>query len=222
MCACHIYGNLRKVFPWKNLPKDLFWAIKKSFNVAEYEQAIQKLKNYDTKVYEALMTMNPQNCSRAFFNCTSSCEDVSNNFSETYNNVINKAQEILLVEMLEIIRRQCMIQNDMRLKKTMNHQRKFSLKVANTIALEEKHRKWYRVIPSGNGRYEVAEYNHGFKVDMNARTYTCRRWRMTGIPYRHALRVILLKKLKAKDYVSDWYLITTWMNIYIYISNRAS
>ncbi|XP_013594587.1 PREDICTED: uncharacterized protein LOC106302671 [Brassica oleracea var. oleracea] len=37
MCARHIYGNLRRAYPGKELPKDLFWAVAKSFNIGDYE-----------------------------------------------------------------------------------------------------------------------------------------------------------------------------------------
>ena len=114
MCARHIYGNLRRAYPGKELPKDLFWAVAKSFNIGDYEVALQALKNFDVRVYEAVLMKNPQNCSRAFFSSTSVCEDVSNNFSESYNNTLNTAREMPLVEMLETVRRQAMIRMDMR------------------------------------------------------------------------------------------------------------
>ncbi|XP_010445159.1 PREDICTED: uncharacterized protein LOC104727783 [Camelina sativa] len=192
MCARHIYGNLRR-----------------------YNRAIDELKKFDEGVYEVVMQRNPRNCSRAFFSCKSSCEDVSNNFSESYNNAINKAREMPLVEMLETIRRQTMMHIDVRLKKPMKRQGKYTLKVANTIKKEELLRKYFQVIPCGNGQYEVLENKHGFKVDMNAKTCACRRWNMIGIPCRHVLRVILTKKHNPEDYVNcDWYLASTNVKIY--------
>ncbi|XP_010424494.1 PREDICTED: uncharacterized protein LOC104709612 [Camelina sativa] len=215
MCARHIYGNLRRVYLGKELPKDLFWAVAKSFNIAEYERAILALKNFDKSVYDAVMMKNPRNCSRAFFTFASTCEDVSNNFSESYNNAINQAREMPLVEMLESLRRQCMIRNAMRKKKAMSHQGKFILKVAATITEEQKHMLYCHVFPCGNGHYEVTEHGQGFRVDMNAKTCACRRWSMTRIPCRHVLRIILKKKLKPEDFVvSDWYLTTSWVKQY--------
>ncbi|XP_010417744.1 PREDICTED: uncharacterized protein LOC109128898 [Camelina sativa] len=179
------------------------------------ERAILALKNFEKGVYDALMMKNPHNCSRAFFTCASMCEDVSNNFSESYNNAINQAREMPLVEMLERLRRQCMIRNAMRKKKAMSHQGKFSLKVAATITKEQKHMLYCQVVPCGNGHYEVTEHGQGFRVDMNAKTCACRRWSMTGIPCRHVLRIILKKKLKPEDFVvSDWYLTTRWVKQY--------
>ncbi|XP_010463024.1 PREDICTED: uncharacterized protein LOC104743671 [Camelina sativa] len=173
-----------------------------SFNEAEYNRAIEELKKFDEGVYDAVMQRNPQNCSRAFFGCKSSCEDVSNNFSESYNNAINKAREMPLVDMLETIRRKTMIHIDARLKKAMKRQGR--REVAKVLS-----------ILCGNGQYEVLENKHGFKVDMNAKICACRRWSMIGIPCRHVLRVILTKKHNPESYVNcDWYLTSTNVKIY--------
>ncbi|XP_024014814.1 uncharacterized protein LOC112088710 [Eutrema salsugineum] len=214
MCARHIYGNLRRIYPGKELPKALFWAVAKSYNIGEYDKAIKEFKEFDFGIYEEMMKRNPRNCSRAFFSCTSVCEDVSNNFSESYNNSINKARSMPLVEMLETIRRQAMIRMDVRRKKAMKHQGKYSPKVASTIKAEEKQRMYCRVIPSGNGEYEVKEHTVSYTVDMVAKTCACRRWNMTGIPCRHVLRVLLYRKLDPQDYVSNWYLTSKWRNQY--------
>ena len=214
MCARHIYGNLRRAYPGKELPKKLFWVVAKIFNSADYNRAIAYLRSFGEGVYEAVMQKNPQNCSRAFFTCKSMCEDVSNNFSESYNNTINKAREMSLVAMLETIRRQCLIRNEMRTKKTTKHQGKYSPKVAKMIEEEKRYLKYCQVIPCGNGHYEVDEGGFGgFRVDMNEKTCACRRWSMTGIPCRHVLRVIGMKKhLKPEDFVEgNWYLTTRWV-----------
>ncbi|XP_018443229.1 uncharacterized protein LOC108815067 [Raphanus sativus] len=160
------------------------------------------------------MEKNPQNCSRAYFTTTACCEDVHNNFSETYNNTVNKAREMPLVEMLETIRRLAMVRIDIRKKKAENHKGKYSLKVANTIADESLHKKNCRAVAGANGVFDVRENSTGYSVHMRKRTCTCRKWDMTGIPCRHALRVIMQMKWNAEDYVSDWYLTTKWRNIY--------
>ncbi|XP_019087092.1 PREDICTED: uncharacterized protein LOC104724246 [Camelina sativa] len=217
MCARHIYGNLRRAYPGKELPKHLFWAVAKSFNAVDYYKATEDLKKFDQGVYEALMSKNPENGSRAFFSCTSVCEDVSNNFSGSYNITINKAREMPLVAMLKTIRRQCLIRNEMRRKKAAKHKGKYTPKVAKTIKEEQRYLKYCQVIPCGNDHYEVAEHvHHGFRVDMNAKTCACRRWSMTGIPCRHVLHVIGMKNnLKPEDFVNfDWYLTSRWVAQY--------
>ncbi|KAL0719454.1 hypothetical protein Bca4012_068778 [Brassica carinata] len=215
MCARHIYGNLRRYHSKKPQMKTLFWEIVHSFNEADYKVGMKKLKAYDVEVYEAFKQRNPSSCSRAFFGTRSSCEDALNNFSESYNNTIEKARALPLVEMLETMRRQTMVRISLRKQKTGKWNKRHSLKVDKVIAAEEKERKNCSVaIPSTNGTYEVIENGIAHKVHMRLRTCTCRRWDLTGIPCRHALKVVLLKKLNVEDYISDWYLTSKWVAQY--------
>ena len=143
-------------------------------------------------VYETLMEKNPQTCSRAYFTGTACYEVVHNNFSETYNNTINTAREMPLVEMLETIRRLAMVRTDLRKEKMKKHKGKYSKKVAKTIEEESKHKNNCRAVARANGQFDVRENNLGHSGHMTRRTCTCRKWDMTGIPCRHALRVIML------------------------------
>ncbi|GJZ84690.1 cellulose synthase [Tanacetum coccineum] len=47
-------------------------------------------------------------------------------------------------------------------------------------------RNW-RVVPSGETRFEVRNGYEAFKVDERLRTCTCRAWQLTGIPCQHGL-----------------------------------
>ncbi|CAF2085888.1 unnamed protein product, partial [Brassica napus] len=87
-----------KSYPGKELPKYLFWAVAKSFNIGDYDRALTALKAFDAGVYEAVLSKNPSNCSRAFFSSTLVFEDLSNNFYGSYNNTLNTAREMPLVE----------------------------------------------------------------------------------------------------------------------------
>ncbi|RID58591.1 hypothetical protein BRARA_F01881 [Brassica rapa] len=152
MCALHIYGNLRRSLIGKELPKYLFWAVAKSFNIGDYDRALTALKAFDAGVYEAVLSKNPSNCRRAFFSSTLVFEDLSNNFYGSYNNTLNTAREMPLVEMLEKTN-------------VLRWQGKYSEKVVETIKEEKKHLFDYRIVPSGNGLYEVGENSHTYTLD---------------------------------------------------------
>ncbi|XP_056858366.1 uncharacterized protein LOC130507717 [Raphanus sativus] len=215
MCARHIYGNLKKSFPKSPQMKKLFWRIVESFNEPDYKANLKALKEYDNEVYEALMVRRPETCSRAFFRTSCTCEDALNNNSESYNSTLEKARSMPLVEMLETMRRQAMVRIDLRKVKSTNHKGKFSEKVGKVIALETKYRKDCRIYPGSTGEFEVTEGNNSYSVNMKKKTCSCRRWDLTGIPCRHALRVVHDRKnYKTENLVSDWYLTETWRKQY--------
>lgn len=53
-----------------------------------------------------------------------------------------------------------------------------------------------------------------YKTKMLERTCTCRKWEMSGLPCRHALKIISVKKRKQEDYMADCYLTSTWRKQY--------
>ncbi|CAA7035061.1 unnamed protein product [Microthlaspi erraticum] len=80
MCARHIYGNMKRAHPKKPQMKSKFWAVVHSFNESDFKINLAEMKKYDVGVYEAFMSRNPRNCSRAFFKTTSTCEDALKKF----------------------------------------------------------------------------------------------------------------------------------------------
>ncbi|XP_019082513.1 PREDICTED: uncharacterized protein LOC104704215 [Camelina sativa] len=214
MCARHIYGNLKKIFPHQGDMKKLFWQVAESYTTKEYEANLELVKSYDMRVYEAMMEKNPKNCSLAFFTPTSSCVDVHNNISESFNNAIDPARYMPMVEMLETIRRRTMVRIDMRKTKADKDLSRVPPRIKEMIALEQKRLKFCKVIPGSDGRNEVRESGTSYSVNITMKTCACRRWKMSGVPCRHALRIIAEKKLNHEDYISSWLLNGRQQQIY--------
>ncbi|XP_024013228.1 uncharacterized protein LOC112087550 [Eutrema salsugineum] len=210
MCARHIYANLKKKHPNRADMKSLFWKVAKSYNKPHYEKRIRAVEAYDVSVYESMMSKNPKNCSLAYFTPTSTSDDVSNNISESFNSAIDPARSMPLVEMLETIRRRAMLRMEARKVKAMKHRGKFSIKAMEKVDEEQKKIVNCTIYPSGHETFEVKEKKSAFKVKMLERTCTCRRWQMSGLPCRHALKVISQKKRRQEDYMADCYLTSRW------------
>lgn len=121
--------------------KKIFWKIVKVYTVVEYDEGIEEMRQYDFGVYEILMEKNFQVCSRVYFTGIVCCEDVYNNFSEIYNNIINIVREMFLVEMFEIIRCLVMVCIDLWKEKMKKYKGKYSKKVVKIIVEELKYKK---------------------------------------------------------------------------------
>ncbi|XP_010496057.1 PREDICTED: uncharacterized protein LOC104773177 [Camelina sativa] len=213
MCARHIYGNLKGAFPNQNEVKTLFWRVAESYTVAEYEANLQNARNYDIRLYDAIMQRNPRNCSLAFCSPTAKCVDVHNNISESFNNAIDPARYVPMVEMLETIGRRTMVRFDLRKTAASQYTGRITERAKEILEEEAKYIKYCSFFPGADGRYDVRESGINHSVNLRLRTCVCRRWDMSGIPCRHA-RVITEKKLNREDYISDWYLNSRQLCIY--------
>lgn len=206
MCARHIYGNLKKLFPNSSEMKGLFWSVAESCILSEYEANLDRVKAYDIRLFEAIMQRNPANCSLAFCTPTASCIDVHNNISESFNNAIDPSRYYPMVEMLEIIRRRAMQRIEARKKKAEDHKGRFTKRATAFIAEEQTKLKFTKYVSgSSDGRCEVLDCGKSVSLHMGMRTCACRKWEMSGLPCRHALRIINKKKLNYEDYTSEWY-----------------
>jgi len=181
-CARHIYANLKKKHPHRADMKGKFWKVAKSYNMAQYNKRVDEVKAYDMSVYDSMMMKNPKNCSLVFFTPSSTCDDVSNNISESFNHAVDPARSMSLVEMLETIRRRAMLRIEARKMRAMNHRGKFSLKAMEKVSEEQRKIRHCTIYPCGYEVFEVKEKNSSYKTKMVDRTCTCRKWEGSNQP----------------------------------------
>ncbi|GKV41987.1 hypothetical protein SLEP1_g49449 [Rubroshorea leprosula] len=102
----------------------------------------------------------------------------------------------------------------------------FGLKIWTKIVRNREGSKKCKFLWPGGGGFEVEDYlNSKNKVDLGRNTYivdledrkcTCRYWDISGIPCRHVMTVLSLKKLRVEEYVSDWYKLSRFRASYAY------
>ncbi|XP_013619235.1 PREDICTED: uncharacterized protein LOC106325726, partial [Brassica oleracea var. oleracea] len=140
MCARHILSN------WKRDSKDpelelMFWIIAHCYTKGEYEDALEALKKYNKGAHDTLVLQNPPTWSRAFFRQGSCCNDNLNNHCESFNKTIREARKKPLLDMLEDIRRQCMVRNAKRAIIASRLKTKFTKRAHTEIELAKEKAK---------------------------------------------------------------------------------
>lgn len=195
MCSRHILAN------WKRDNKDpelerLFWKIAGSYTLGDYQEHMDTLKKYCSGAFNSLQKTNPNTWSRAFFRLGSDCNDNLNNLSESFNKTIREARKKPLLEMLEDIRRQCMVRNAKRAISASHSKTKFTKKVHLEVEkTKEKAKDCIRYMACGNV-HEIDDGGVTYSVDMDLKTCGCLKWQLRGIPCIHASCVITAKKTK--------------------------
>ncbi|KAG7553248.1 Zinc finger SWIM-type [Arabidopsis thaliana x Arabidopsis arenosa] len=214
MCVRHIYANLKKNHASKKQMKPLIWNLAWSYNEAQFKQRLERIFAYDTVVYDEVMKSNPRRWCRAFYKIGNYCEDVDNNFTESFNKTINKAREKPFVAMLEMVRRLAMIRIAKRLDLAYSHKGICTPYVKKFLAKEHKIAAACKVSSSTNGMFEVRVSGDTHRVSLKKYTCTCMKYQICGIPCEHAYGVILNKKLTPEDYVCQWFRTNMWKRNY--------
>ncbi|XP_033148589.1 uncharacterized protein LOC117134391 [Brassica rapa] len=213
MCARHILEN------WKKTNKDielerLFWKIARSYTPAAFRDNVEALKKYNVGAYESLQSTAPTTWSRAFFKLGSFCNDNLNNLSESFNRSVRESRRKPLLDMLTEVRRKNMVRNAKRTLLTNRWNKRFTPRADKEIELNrQKAMDCIRYMTTGHS-HEIEYHSDAYTVNMEEKTCGCGYWQLNGLPCMHAMCVITTTKLNLNNYVSDYYLTSTWRQLY--------
>ncbi|CAA7044351.1 unnamed protein product [Microthlaspi erraticum] len=212
-CARHIMENWKKDSHDRKL-QELFWKIARSYTMGEFTDNMEALARYNPYAFATLQDTNPKSWSRAFFRIGSCCNDNLNNLSESFNRIIRQARKKPLLELLEDIRRQCMVRNAKRAIIAGRLKKRFTVRAHEEIEKMIAGSQFCIRYMARDDFHEVELNNDRYCVDMNTLTCGCKKWQMIGIPCVHAASVIIAKKRKVEDYVNDYYTTRMWQETY--------
>lgn len=153
-----------------------------------------KLKEYNPGAYDTLQVTKPKTWSRAYFKLETLYNNNLNNLSESFNITIREARRKPLLEMLEDIRRQCMVRNAKRTVIANRAKIKFTKTTHLRLAIVESKSKDCMSFPAVGPVTEVDYNGVAYAVDMSELSCGCIQWQMTGILCIHAAYVILKKR----------------------------
>ncbi|KAJ0262744.1 MULE transposase domain-containing protein [Hirschfeldia incana] len=212
-CCKHIMDNWKK--DSNNLQlKRLFWKIARSYTRGEYDANMEALQKYNPNAFTSLQKTNPPSWSRAYFRTGYYCNDNLNNLSESFNRTIRQARRKPLLDMLEDIRRQCMVRNAKRSIIAERLKTKFTKRAHAEIEKMIAGTQHCIRHMARNNFHEVELNDFAYSVDMTSWSCGCRKWAMVGIPCVHAAAVIIGRRQQVGDYVSDYYKTKTWQETY--------
>ncbi|XP_074277505.1 uncharacterized protein LOC141601136 [Silene latifolia] len=203
-CARHIFANWHKTYKGEYM-KMMFWSCVKAYNEADFTDALETLKEADPKAAEAFLACNPTLFCRAFISNHTQNDVIVSNMSETFNAYIINARSKHLIYMLEDIRTSIMKRL---VEKKMDMEGSTHVvcpRVQERLEIEEDKASTCKVLPSKPTLFQVQDGIDGLTVDLEARTCTCKKWDLTGIPCSHAVSAIFSIHGHAEDYVSDHY-----------------
>lgn len=88
-CFRHLYKNFKDKFSGDHL-ENLSWGAAKAYKVSEFERIMGIMENDAIKAKEWLDKVDKTCWARAYFDRTSKCDAITNNFSESFNSWILK------------------------------------------------------------------------------------------------------------------------------------
>ncbi|XP_074317833.1 uncharacterized protein LOC141653864 [Silene latifolia] len=102
-CARHIFANWHKSYKGEEM-KMLFWNCAKAYSKADFDAAVNDMREVDPRAATAFLACNPTLFCRAFIDTRTTNNVIVNNMAETFNAYIINARSKHLIYMLEEIR----------------------------------------------------------------------------------------------------------------------
>lgn len=212
-CVRHMYTNFRKKFKSKEL-KDLLWSAARAPYVAKLDSWLKKIEEISSEARQWLGDRPTEQWSRASFSVTPQCDMLLNNLCECFNRYILDARDKGIITMFELIRVKLM--KRLKAKSDLGNKWKegWCPKILNILEKSNQSAWLFHATFSGGPRVQVSGAGEQFVVDLEARTCSCRRWQLNGIPCTHAIPAILGQNEDPKNYLANCYNVHTYQQVY--------
>ncbi|GMY18093.1 hypothetical protein FCV25MIE_13332 [Fagus crenata] len=202
-CCRHIYNNLKRRHPGI-LIKELFWRAAQATYIQEFEKVMSELKE----------ELPLKTWTRSKFTGNGKSDALLNNMCECFNSKIIEAREKPIISLVEDIRLYLMRRFQYNREGILKIQFELCPKIRKKVfKLKQGSNKW-EVAWAGELLFEVKDFFESFTVDLNEKSCTCQRWKLTGIPCSHAITCIHYNKEKVDNYVDDCYKVPAYKTCY--------
>uniref|UniRef100_A0A2N9H765 CCHC-type domain-containing protein n=1 Tax=Fagus sylvatica TaxID=28930 RepID=A0A2N9H765_FAGSY len=178
-CCRHIYNNLKRRHPGI-LIKELFWRAAQATYIQEFEKVMSELKEVDVGAHKWLEELPLKTWTRSKFTGNAKSDALLNNMCECFNSKIIEAREKPIISLVEDIRLYLMRRFQYNREGILKIQSELCLKIRKKVfKLKQGSNKW-EVAWAGELLFEVKDFFESFTVDLNEKSCTCQRWKLTG------------------------------------------
>ncbi|XP_057526227.1 uncharacterized protein LOC130805469 [Amaranthus tricolor] len=154
-----------------------------------FYREMNEIKNISVEAYEYLAAIPAKHWSRHAFSSRSKSGMLLNNCCESFNNVLVEARGKPIISLMEWIRRYVMQRSAAKREGLSN----FKVDVSE---------------------FEVDDDEESYVVNLTNKTCLCGSWNLIGIPCKHVMACIVLRKLDASEFVHEAYLVETYAKTY--------
>ncbi|KAL0454314.1 UNVERIFIED_CONTAM: hypothetical protein Slati_0770600 [Sesamum latifolium] len=188
----------------------------KACTVIEFKKSMQEMKGISQAAVDWFNDKPPTQWSRSHFSELPICDMLLNNVCETFNACILNAREKSILTMLEWIREYLMRRmQENRDRAIGKWNGKICPKIQKILQKQIAKASDCILIKVDDIHYQVSCFDGSqHSVDLRARSCSCRKFQLSGIPCKHACCAIFYQKQDPVDYVDKCYSVETFKSVY--------
>ncbi|XP_019197751.1 PREDICTED: uncharacterized protein LOC109191598 [Ipomoea nil] len=189
-CVRHLHANMKVAGFGGMAVRDALWKAARTTTVPTFSQAMRELKALDVQAFAWLGDKHPSTWSSSHFSTDVKSDVLVNNLCECFNAMILDARDSPLIHCLEIVRKHIMMRLFACRQQALKWNSKLCPNIAKKLEAIEEQAGGYWGIQSTAVLFEVKGAYDQHQVDLYAKTCSCRKWDLTGIPCRHVICVL--------------------------------
>ncbi|XP_039138747.1 uncharacterized protein LOC120276076 [Dioscorea cayenensis subsp. rotundata] len=217
-CLRHLEANFMKanVRLGKSL-KERCWSIlsRIAFSCAEkeFDDAVADLLNTSADAYQWLMQKSDLAHWANYMFKGDRWGEMYSNVAESFNTWIKEARHLPVTNMVDSIRFKLMGMLCHRCEQSQRWERRLCPVIHRKIEELVEESRNLLVGHSDGDHFEVVDQKN-YCISLNARTCSCHRWQVYGIPCKHACAAILQADTNIHRYIDDYFTVDSYQQAY--------
>ncbi|XP_026378442.1 uncharacterized protein LOC113272862 [Papaver somniferum] len=215
-CFRHMYANFKMHYKGSKV-HTLFWNAARAYKPKHFQAHMDSMMSENVSACQYLMGEDPKSWCRAFFDHKSACEHLSNNFSESFNNMITNIREKPICKLVLMYGQLVMGLFYKRRNACVGWDSGDLVPTAKKL-LKKMFKKTgeYKVEGAVAGKlYEVTSiHNTIFTVDLEKHTCSCIQWQLRGFPCQHAVCALQQIRPNWVEYCARYYSVDNYRTTY--------
>ncbi|KAL5779074.1 hypothetical protein ACOSQ2_009811 [Xanthoceras sorbifolium] len=215
-CVRHLIANMQMRYKGQ-LTANYTWEAANASNRLSFMECMAKLKEVHADAHDYMMGINLHNWCVHLFDRHVKSEHTTNNITEGFNSWIDKYRGLPALLMLECLRRKMMKRMHLRLERASKWESVIPPKIRKKIADRQDEARFVTVLCASVNEFEVKDGSRYFIVKLDKNSCDCGLWEVSGIPCKHALAVIIGKRLHVEDYVDQYLTRDAYVRTYSHV-----
>ncbi|KAF9618422.1 hypothetical protein IFM89_001145 [Coptis chinensis] len=186
--------------------------------MASFTEKIGDIVKTDQKAADWLDSEERSCWTRAYFDHTCKCDEMTNNFSESFNSWILKMRDKLLVQFVDMYNLSLvkLMYDRMMVSRELGDYDVIVPTVLHIIKKREAKYKNYKVsgVSDHINLVQNTKNKKHYCVDLEKKTCECIVWKMSGVPCVHAICVIRQRRDKWSKYCSKYFTAKAFKSTY--------
>lgn len=214
-CARHIYANFKAQYPGLLL-RNYFWQAAKSYEVKYFNEAMEMIKQINSKAWEYLSKIDKRTWARHTFDPRVKTDHITNNnISESFNSWIGELRVKPILKLVDGLRAKLMTRLHTRYQKGRGWESEVPPTIIEKLNKAKKDSRKCTLQVAATNEFEVIDKDRYYIVNLDTRTCQCGIFQISGLPCKHAALGISHKRDLREAYCDPMLKTEAYLKSYI-------